>query len=559
MIKKAHFILLMLIANIPLSHATTYYVDATNGNDNNKGLSPALAIKTLTKASSLKLTAGDELLLASGQKFIGSISYENLKGDKDNPIKISNYPMNNQVKAQINAAGYLYGIHLKNSSFVQVSNISITAKAGGVPKWLKAQVRKNNKNQQKNMRIGLFVESNKQGNYQSIHINNVNVSDVFYAEPGIIRSKKETHSANGTKSYGWGIRFIARKNTTLSNISVRNSKVSNVSHTGIKFTGHNKAIDEVIIFNNKVSKTGGPGMQMSGVTNAHVSNNLVNYSGSSDDSRKWGRGSGMWTWGSSNILVEHNQFLNASGPGDSAGFHIDFNCDNIVVQYNLSMNNAGGFAEILGNNYNNAYRYNISINDGYRVKGENNAFQEGKIFWLNGYQGSKARKGPFNSYFYNNTIYVESDIIAKVAVAKTTKGAFIANNIFYIKGDSKLVKGDQYKPEKSGESDIENIIFKNNLFLKANNWPSKVLIQDQAPILGDAQFTNGGGIALKDYIPTNIALIKDKGIKVETIPHDQVALKFGLELTHDILGNKIIGRPDLGAIEVTETLKPYAR
>jgi len=556
MIKKAHMFLVVLMANITLSHATTYYVDAINGNDNNKGISPAFAIKTLAKASSLKLTAGDELLLAAGQTFIGSLRYEYLKGNKGNPIKISNYPTNNHEKAQINAAGYLYGIHLKNSSFVDVSNLAIKANAGGIPKWVKQQAKNKSKNK---MRIGLFVESIKKGNYQSIHINNVDISDVFYAEPGIIRSTKETHSANGTKSYGWGIRFIARKNTTLSNITVSNSKVSNVSHTGIKFTGFNKGINQVKLFNNRVTKTGGPGMQMSGVTNAHVNNNHVNFSGSSDDSRKWGRGSGMWTWSSSNILVEHNEFLNASGPGDSAGFHIDFNCDNVVVQYNLSMNNAGGFAEILGNNYNNAYRYNISINDGYRIKGKNNAFQEGKTFWLSGYQGSKARKGPFNSYFYNNTIYVESDIIAKIAVAKTTKGAFIANNIFYIKGDSKLVKGDQYKPEKSGKSDIENIIFKNNLFLKANNWPSKVLIQDQAPILGDAQFTNGGGITLKDYIPTNIALIKDKGIKVETIPHDQVALKFGLELTHDILGNKIVGRPDLGAIEVTETLKTYAR
>ena len=34
----------------------------------------------------------------------------------------------------------------------------------------------------------------------------------------------------------------------------------------------------------------------------------------------------------------------------------------------------------VGNNYNCAYRNTIRVNDGYRIKGENNAFQEGKHF-----------------------------------------------------------------------------------------------------------------------------------------------------------------------------------
>ena len=65
----------------------------------------------------------------------------------------------------------------------------------------------------------------------------------------------------------------------------------------------------------------------------------------------------------------------ANGPADSAGCHIDFNCDNVIVQYNLSVSNAGGFIEILGNNYNCSYRYNVSVNDGHRIKGKNNAFR----------------------------------------------------------------------------------------------------------------------------------------------------------------------------------------
>ena len=52
----------------------------------------------------------------------------------------------------------------------------------------------------------------------------------------------------------------------------------------------------------------------------------------------------------------------------------------MIVENNLSRNNAGGFIEILGNNYNCSYRYNVSINDGHRVKGKNGAFKRVKFF-----------------------------------------------------------------------------------------------------------------------------------------------------------------------------------
>jgi hypothetical protein len=81
-----------------------------------------------------------------------------------------------------------------------------------------------------------------------------------------------------------------------------------------------------------VFKIGGTGMQMSGVKNAHVKGNNIKYYETKDDSRKWGCGSGLWTWGCDSVIIEHNSFRNAKGPADSAGCHIDFNCKNIIVQ-----------------------------------------------------------------------------------------------------------------------------------------------------------------------------------------------------------------------------------
>jgi hypothetical protein len=231
--------------------------------------------------------------------------------------------------------------------------------------------------------------------------------------------------------------------------------------------------------------------------------------------------------------------------------HIDYNCRNVIVQHNFSVNNAGGFCEILGNNHNCAYRYNVSVNDGYRVKGKHGAFQEGKMFWLSGYTGDKSpRRGPYNTYFYNNTIYVSQDIVAKVAVASTAQGVLMANNIFYIMGRSKSVQGDQSRPDDVKATTLPNVVFKNNLYLQANSWPAESLLQDGRPIVGDPKFRNPGGRQLQDYIPQNVALIKDKGIPINRLPQDEVGLVPGLKVTADILGRPIDARPDIGAIEL---------
>ena len=522
-----------------------YYLNSETGNDNNNGLSPESAWKSLDKANELQLQPGDQLLLCEGSQFKGSLEL-NDSGTTEHPIIISTYSVgnDNQKKALIDAKGYLAGIYIKNSSNILVKDIEITANGGG----LKVDVSTKNK-----MRCGVLVTSTNAADCSNVSIQDLYVHDVFFEDHGFKRGAGEIATANGTQSYGWGIRFINSNTTSvLENLTVESCVVENVAHTGIKFTNEKSGqnIRNISLRNNKVRKTGGPGIQMSGVFKGIVSGNTVDSSGSDDDSRKWGRGSGLWTWGTSDVVIEHNSFKNANGPGDSAGCHIDFNCNNVIVQYNFSINNAGGFCEILGNNYNCAYRYNVSVNDGYRVKGEDGAFQEGKIFWLSGYQGNKKRSGPFDSYFYNNTIYVSKDIVAKIAVDRVSNGILIANNIFYIEGESKLVLGDQYKPDAGGVSEIENVVFENNLYLKKSNWPSDVLIQDTHPLFGNPMFVKPGGNEIEDYKPANEELVKNKGIKIEPIPGDTIGLKIGLEVKYDFMGNAIQGTPDLGAIEL---------
>lgn len=542
--KPQYSLILFLIAFLPLTfevEAKDYFFHPKNGNDKHSENSIKTPFQSLAKVADLNLQPGDRILLAAGEVFYGSLILENRQGSVSHPILIAAYDLAGVVtkqKAIIDAKGHLNGIQLINSSYIQISNLDISANGFS------------ENHVQGEMRVGVLINSRGNGKVENIHLEHLNIHDVFYENPGISRDAAEVKSANGTQRYGWGIRLIASSATSsIEQVSISNSSISNVSHTGIKLTGSNQQnIRQITIDNNQVAKTGGPGIQMSGVKHVYVANNDVNHSGSTDDSRKWGRGSGLWTWTASHVLIEKNTFMNANGPGDSAGAHIDYNCDNIVLQYNFSANNAGGFCEILGNNYNCAYRYNISVNDGHRIKGQNGAFQEGKMFWLSGYQGNeKERKGPINSYFYNNTIFTKADLVSKIAIDNRSKGVLIVNNIFHLLTPSEMVSGDQYRPDDHTSGDLERGFFKNNLFLNADNWPDNALIQDENPLIGDAGFRNPGGLSPEDYVPTNRELI-DKGMDIPLLIGDPFGLIHGLKMNADFLGNPITGKPGMGAI-----------
>ncbi len=545
--KLSTFLLFLLMA-LCFSYtvnAANYYINSVIGNDSNKGISPTKSWKTILPLKSIQLKPGDSILFATGQKFTGMLSLINIKGSAQHPVVISSYSFKgSKAKPVIDAGEELNALLIQNSSFIQVSGIELT---GLLP------YQKSTTASKAEMRCGILVEVTKDELFESIKLNDVFVHDVYYNPRGFTRSAAEIKTANGTQSYGWGIRVINNtKAGRLANIKILKCEVFNVSHTGIKATGSVNSIQQLEIAECKVYQTGGPGMQFSGVTDGHIHHNKIDHSGSTTDSRNWGRGSGLWTWSCSNIVIEHNRFENANGPGDSAGVHIDYNCNDVIIQYNVSANNAGGFCEILGNNYNCAYRYNISINDGYRVKGVNGAFQEGKIFWLSGYQGDqKKNAGPYNSYFYNNTIYVAANIIPKIAVSSSADGVLITNNIFYFEGAAQMVAGDQKKKEVDVDG-VPNVFFKNNLFLRADNWPTDVPLQDAAPVIGDPGFIKKAGLQLKDYMPSNNKLIRNKGISIQAIPNDSIGVRIGLNVAHDILGNKIKGQPDMGAIEVIE-------
>ena len=451
----------------------SYHFNSVTGDNSNLGTKEK-PFKSLDFLNNIKLSNGDKILLSNGSTFLNTIELINEDG-----IEISNYDLEgNSELPIINSKGKIAAIFIENSSKIKISNVEITADGGGLNKYLHKKLKTD-------LRAGILYIVTDKKLHSGLDIYSVNIRDVFYEDPGYERNESEVRTPNGTKSYGWGIRILNLSEFgNLENISIKNSQFTNISHTAIRFIGKKeKQFKNLEIFDNIVLRTGGPGMVFNSTRNLFARGNDINYSGSFDDSRKWGRGSGLWTWGTSNAVISQNKFQNANGPADSAGCHIDFNCNDVIVENNLSRNNAGGFIEILGNNYNCSYRNNISINDGHRVKGKNGAFQEGKTFWLSGYIGrGQERNGPFNSYIYGNRVYVGKDITPKIAVDKASKGIYVANNVFYFENDPVMVLGDQYKPDKGGGNEIKNVFFENNIFYR-NHWPKDVLIQPKNNII----------------------------------------------------------------------------
>jgi hypothetical protein len=251
------------------------------------------------------------------------------------------------------------------------------------------------------------------------------------------------------------------------------------------------------------------------------------------------------------VLIEKNKFMHARGKGDSCGIHIDYNCSDVVAQYNLSIDNEGGFIEILGKNHNSAYRYNISVNDGFRIKNKDGAQQEGKILMTSGYVGNgKKKEGPYNSYIYNNTVFVRANSRSCFSIAPSTDGLLMANNIFHILGETVNVADDQDHRKDKRVAKIARALVQNNIYSSASALPKNLPFEDTTMIIGDVRYHKPGGTAAADYTPLNVKLVKDQGIEIPKLKGDDSGLISGMAVTEDFLGNPIVGKPDIGAIEV---------
>jgi hypothetical protein len=447
------------------------------------------------------LKAGDTVLLKSGENYKGKFYLKDLHGTEKKPILITTY--GDPVKrAKISGSGFLSSVIIENSSFINVKNLEITSNG------------KNAKEKQaKKHRFGIYVKKSNHINIEHLYIHDIYAS-----------KKKKSNGKYGFFYHGNGIQVISSYN-----INIYNTLIEEVGLYGMKFTKTNN----VTIKMNHTRYTGGSGLQVSKGKNYLIKDNVFEYSGSLKDPRMKGRGSGSWVWLSENILYTHNIFAHARGKADSCGIHIDWGNRNVIVEDSFSIDNEGGFVEILGDSENTMYRYNVSIGDGCREKGLNGSKQDGKLIWLSGFRGKKkSHKGPDFSYIYNNTVYIRKNCKPVIKIEQTAKRYVIANNIFYV--------GDRVRKDiKSSDGLISN----NNFSTKRHHNTFEILLNNKNYL--DLMSFKKISDKYKDFMDRNIAF---KGISIHPFNDDIFWNIFPWPKARDIMGNQVKVDPGIGAI-----------
>jgi hypothetical protein len=237
----------------------------------------------------------------------------------------------------------------------------------------------------------------------------------------------------------------------------------------------------IICRNNEFYYLGGTSILPQRTYNCLIENNLFDHPGASTDPRMPGRGSSVWTWRCINTVIQYNQCISARGYFDSHGIHIDHENKNTFIQYNYMEDCEGGFVEILGGNLNAVYRFNVSVNDGWRQhptwKNSNHTI------WINNKGPGEVIHYCDSSYIYNNTIYIDRDFTTAIEV--NAKNTFIYNNIFNsIAGGT--IGGQNVKVESNGTP----LFMRNNLFEGAIAAEFKNM--DTSPVTGDPKFLMEG-------------------------------------------------------------------
>ena len=336
--KTLRITLLLLLAASPL-FATNYYLDATSGNDKNKGISVKKAWQTLLKVNSTELKPGDTLFLKSGTVYTGQLATIG-SGSATAPVVITSY--GGTVKPRIDANGaFQTTLLIKNQQYIKVSGLELTNTGiARIPK-----------------QSGLLIQALDAG-----ILHQIQVSDLYI------------HDVNGSlvKKQGGGMGIEIRNGgketkSCFDGLLVENCHIVRTERNGIIFNCDYWSRDKwfpnthVVVRKCLLEEVPGDGIVPIGCEGALVEYNLMrNCTRLLPDGEA---AAGIWPWSSDHTLIQYNEVSDHKAPWDAQGFDCDYNCVGTVIQYNYSHDNEGGVLLVMHETANNIFRHNISVND----------------------------------------------------------------------------------------------------------------------------------------------------------------------------------------------------
>ena len=522
------FSVLTLLTSGECLAQTNFYVSPF-GNDNSTGTSPTDAWKTINKLNEQSFASGDSILFERGGIWQGMFHLQG-SGSPSNPVVVSAFGAPSSPNPTIDGDGFQAAILIYNDSHITIEHLTLTNQsshldANGVVKKLPTFLGETNDwGSGKNVRFGIKVVADIMS-LEDIVVNDVYIHDIY-----------PTPTNPENQHLGYGIKFENRSDTlnglinTIDHITIEDVEVTRTGHYGlwIKALGlaGNEEIknEDVLVKGCVFSHTGGSGFVPNRSRDVIVEHCVFNHTGSSIDDRMWKRGSGTWPFKCERVFIQHNRLMNAHGPQDSYSAHIDYGNKDVVVQYNLSFNNEGGFAEVLGDNINCGFRYNISINDGYREDPEGLEWnKKGKIFWVSTFCGGTVRCPSQGTFFYNNTIYVDSTLNPEIYVWPEAGDIHILNNLIRMDADGETlhsllestdneyeISSNLFYPASRIDLDPflnENALMVNPLFLETSasipvQSALNFQLQPGSPAIGEGTLIAGSGNPL-DFLANN--------------------------------------------------------
>ena len=449
MYKQINYQVVVLLLSFSLCAQNQYYLSSSTGNDNNNG-SQTQPWKTLSKISNTTLGPGDTVYFKKGDTFRGHYVV-NGSGTEQSPITFTAYGTGNQpvISGSDHDDGggdYREAILVENEDNMIFEDLEIqnhrTTSRSNVGDLVS---------------FGIQVISSSAGTKNNFTFRDMtfkNVYGLYWVDPSN-QSEFNAFEVSGlTFKSSWG--------GIINNVVVEDSYFTDLQRIGIHIKNtsgktSDKRNTNIVVRRNEFFQIGGTCVLPIRTENCLIENNIFNQPGAKTNDKMIGRGSAVWNWYCINTIIQYNQSINAKGILDSHGIHVDHSNIDTFIQYNLMQDCEGGFVEILGGNQRAVYRFNISINDGWRVNP--NWTNSDHTIWLNDKIGGQSGHPSSDSYIYNNTVVINKsgNDAFDTAIDINGQNTRIFNNIFYAVNGSGI--GNQ-----QGNYNDPNLMMTNNLF-----------------------------------------------------------------------------------------------
>jgi hypothetical protein len=450
MYKQIKYPIFVLLLSYSLCAQNQYYLSSSTGNDSNDG-SQTQPWKTLSKISNTTLGPGDTVYFKKGDTFRGHFVVDG-SGTEQSPITFTSYGNGNQpiISGSDHDDGggdYREAMLVTNHDNMVFDDLEIqnhrTISRSGVGDLVS---------------FGIRIEvSDSNANLNNFSFRNMtfkNVYALYWVDPSNQNAFNDFEVS--------GLTFISSWGGIINNVIVEDSYFTDLQRIGVHIKNtmgktSTKRNTNFVFRNNDFFQIGGTCVLPVRTENCLIENNIFNQPGAKTNDKMIGRGSAVWNWYSINTIIQYNQAINAKGIMDSHGIHVDHSNVDTFIQYNYMQDCEGGFVEILGGNQRAVYRFNISVNDGWRV--HPNWVNSDHTIWLNDKIGGESGHPSYDSYIYNNTVVINKsgNDAFDTAIDINGQNTRIFNNIFYATNGSGI--GNQ-----QGNYGDPNLMMTNNMF-----------------------------------------------------------------------------------------------